>query len=646
MHISKKNQYVLLLKKFQNIINARKSQKKTIENSQSKNVDPELSTPNTELLEKLRKLESQNVDLKSASAKELEEMPHKLESQKNIQLKKPAQKTIVRKPIRDNANRSSFINKLKKSFSSKPKNKKSKLVFELKNLIIDDLNSYEILHSYQVGDCKVCIAKSKEGKVHYLIAEPPIDNIGKAIYTKLMHFLYVSLSSEFREKTTTKNLIKTKIFELSKEIGIYKHTAKIIDSLLYYIIRDSFGYGIIDVPMNDPNLEDIVEENFTKPVGVVHKKFGEYGILDTNIHFDSTEAANSFVQKLVQRTGKSLTAAVPYIDSMTKEGHRIAATFGNEVSLPGANFTIRKFSDEPYTITKLIEMGTLSPLMAAYLWILLDSKAFILVIGSTAAGKTTTIGAISSLINPQMKIITIEDTPELRLGHTHWQRLITRKSTSLFEDKYEVTMDDLVRLSLRSRPDFIVVGEVRGKEISSLIQAVSTGHGGLTSFHATDASSTLVRMESPPMNVHLSGQMLISVILRQNRLVDSDGSVSRKITEITEVIAEQNRIKLKTVMGFNAAKKEFYPSDLQELVANSVRLKEIALINGWNEEEIVNQLVTRICFLSAMLRNNQKDFGTVTKELAKFYYDPVQRCVSVLNTKSLGEFNYTRISAK
>jgi flagellar protein FlaI len=540
----------------------------------------------------------------------------------------------------------SLLNRIKKSFSAKPTTKKSKLIFELKNLTVENLESFEILHNYDVGQCKVYIAKSKEGKAFYLIDEPPIDMIGKAIYAKLMHFLYISLSSEFKDKKDAQDLIKKRIFELAKELGIYKHTAKIIDSLLYYVIRDSFGYGIIDVPMNDPNLEDIVEENYARPVGVVHKKFGEYGILDTNIKFQSAEAANSFVQKLVQRTGKSLTAAVPYIDSMTKEGHRIAATFGNEVSLPGANFTIRKFSDEPYTITKLIEMGTLSLTMAAYLWILLDSKAFILVIGSTAAGKTTTIGAISSLINPQMKIITIEDTPELRLGHTHWQRLITRKSTSMFEDKYEVTMDDLVRLSLRSRPDFIVVGEVRGKEISSLIQAVSTGHGGLTSFHATDASSTLVRMESPPMNVHLSGQMLISVILRQNRLVDSEGRVSRKITEITEIIPEQNKIRLNTIMGWDPAKGEFYPSDLQDLITNSVRLQEIAMINGWSQEEIVNQLVTRICFLSAMLRNGIRDFDTVTKELAKFYYDPLHRCICVLNTKSLGEFNYARISVK
>ncbi len=555
---------------------------------------------------------------------------------------------IADKPNDVPKNRSEFTfsHKLKKIFASKPKNKKSRLLFDLKNLTVDDLDAYEILSQYNVGDSKVFITKNVEGKVFYLISEPPIDSVGKAVYAKLMRYLYISLSSDLKEKSDAKEIIKKKIFELSKEIGIYRHTAKIIDSLLYYVMRDSFGYGIINVPMTDPNLEDILEENFTKPVGVVHKKFGEYGILDTNIKFNSMDAANSFVQKLVQRTGKSLTAAVPYIDSMTKDGHRIAATFGSEVSLPGANFTIRKFSDEPYTITKLIQMGTLNPMMAAYLWILLDSKAFILVIGSTAAGKTTTIGAISSLINPQMKIITIEDTPELRFGHTHWQRLITRKSTSMFEDKYEVTMDDLIRLSLRSRPDFIVVGEVRGKEISSLIQAVSTGHGGLTSFHASDSNSTLVRMESPPMNVHLSGQMLISVILRQNRLVDSSGNVVRKVTEITEVIPEQNKIRLKTVMGWDVSGNQFNPPDVKDLIDNSVRLKEIATINGWSEDEITNQLVTRMCFLSTMIARNETDFETVTKGLARFYYDPLQRSMSILNTTSLVEFNYAKISAK
>lgn len=532
------------------------------------------------------------------------------------------------------------------SFFSPSEDVKSKFIFQLANLSVENISDYEIFANYNVGKSKIYICKDKKGKMNYLINEPTIDNVGKAIYTKIMRFLYISLPSEIGNQQSTRIYLKKRIIEIGKKMKLEKHVIPIIDTLLYYVMRDAFGYGIIDVLMNDENLEDILEESFDKPVGIVHKKFGEYGILDTNINFNSMESTNSFVQKLVQRTGKSMTAAVPYIDSMTKEGHRIAATFGKEVSLPGPNFTIRKFSKKPYSIIKLLQMGTLSPLMAAYVWTLLDSKAFVLIIGSTAAGKTTTIGALTSLINPQMKITTIEDTPELRMGHTHWQRLITRKGSSIFSDKYEVTMNELVRLSLRSRPDYIVVGEVRGEEISSLIQAVATGHGGLTSFHASDANSTLVRMQSPPMNVHLSGQMLISSILQQNRLVSPDGKIIRRVTQITEIIPRQEKIELKKVMGWDAADMQFFPENVTELVEKSERLQEISMINGWTKNELTNQLMTRMCFLNRMVQNNISEFSKVTQELEKFYYDPLERYISVLSTKSLGEFSNEKVSEK
>lgn len=535
---------------------------------------------------------------------------------------------------------SGFLSPLEESKS------KSKIVFQLVNLSVKNLNDYEIFSSYDVGSSKVYICKNKDGKMDYLITEPPIDQVGKAIYAKIMRFLYISLPSQIESEQSMRIYLKQRIIEIGKKMKLEKQVIPIIDTLLYYVIRDAFGYGIIDVLMKDDNLEDIVEESFNNPVGIVHKSFGEYGILDTNISFRSMESVNSFVQKLVQKTGKSMTAAVPYIDSMTKEGHRIAATFGKEVSLPGPNFTIRKFSEKPLTITRLIQMGTISPLMAAYVWTLLDSKAFVLIIGSTAAGKTTTIGALNSMINPQMKITTIEDTPELRIGHVHWQRLITRKGSSIFSDKYEVTMNDLVRLSLRSRPDYIIVGEVRGEEISSLIQAVATGHGGLTSFHASNASATLVRMQSPPMNVHLSGQMLISSILQQNRLVTPDGKIVRRVTQVTEIIPRQNKIELKKVMGWDAATTQFYPEDVTKLVDQSERLQEISMINGWTREDLTNQIITRMCFLNRMVQNNVMEFEKVTKELEKFYYDPLEKYVSVLSTKSLGELNDEKFSER
>lgn len=528
----------------------------------------------------------------------------------------------------------SLSEKLNSIFSVDQTKNKSKIIFKLENLEIKNLEKYNVSFQYQINECQIYIATDDSGKMYYLIQEPIIDDIGKALFSKIMRFLYISVPSETANSKSLRVEMKRRIIEISKKLKIESLVIPIIDSLLYYAIRDSFGYGLIDVLMKDPNLEDIVEESFIKPVGVVHRQFGDHGILDTNIKFVTMDTANAFVQKLVQKTGKSMTAAVPYIDTMSKEGHRIAATFGKEISLPGPNFTIRKFSEKPFTITMLLEKGTLSPLMAAYVWLLLDSKAFVLVIGSTAAGKTTTIGAFSSLLNPQAKITTIEDTSELRIGHTHWQRLITRKASSMFSDKYEVSMNELIKLSLRSRPDYIIVGEVRGEEISSLIQAVATGHGGLTSFHASDADATLVRMESPPMNVHLSGQMLISTILRQSRLVEP-GGVVRRITEITEVIPEKKSIRLKHVLGWDTAKSKFYPDTVTDLIDNSERLKEIGIINGWDRKEIENQIVTRMCFLNKLFESNKIDFDIVTDELEKFHFDPLEKYLSVLNTKSL-----------
>ncbi|HXG74746.1 MAG TPA: type II/IV secretion system ATPase subunit [Candidatus Nitrosotenuis sp.] len=561
-----------------------------------------------------------------------------------LPIDKDAKDELVKKnvPMNGDAKKNTLFDKLGKLFSGKPK-KAVNLKFELHNVAVPELESYSIVSQYEVGDSKVYIAKDQAGKMHYLVSEPPIGDKGKAVYSKIMNYLFVSLSYELPEnEPDVRGFVRKKIIEISKELGLLSTTIKILDKLQYYVIRDSFGYGIIDVLMKDKNIEDIVEESFDKPVGVAHKEYGEYGILDTNIKFNSFELANSFVQKLVQRTGKSMTAAVPYIDTMTKDGSRIAATFGKEVSLPGPNFTIRKFSEEPYTITRLIELGTLNTLLAAYVWLLLEAKAFVLVIGSTAAGKTTTIGALSSLINPQMKITTIEDTPEIKIGHMHWQRLITRKSSGISEDKYEVTMDDLIKLSLRSRPDYIIVGEVRGKEISSLIQAVSTGHGGLTSFHAFDAASAFVRMESPPMNVHVGGQMLISALLHQKRIVDPDGKTSRRITEITEVVPKQNSISLNKVMEWDASSSQFVPTDIDEVISRSVRLKEIGIMNGWSHDEIASQLVTRMCFLSRMVNSGVRRFNDVTSELAKFYYDPVEKYMTVLNSSSLSDVERIR----
>lgn len=493
------------------------------------------------------------------------------------------------------------------------------ITFELHCLSAREyLDQASVLERYNIGQATVTIAERVDGKGLYLIEEPYMEESDRMLYTQLMKQMFLSakpVSNTPEEKIHA--YIRQQILDVSNSIGL-KNAQSILDKLMYYITRDMINYGIIGVPMQDPDVEDIMAENHSVNVGVIHRRFSEYGILDTNMVFNDANRMNAFVQKLVQRCSKTITAAVPYVDAITDEGHRISATFGREISLPGPNFTIRKFSLDPFTIANLLNFNTLNSLLAAYIWLLIDIKAFLLVIGPTAAGKTTTIGAVISMIHPAAKVITIEDTPELRIPHEHWQRLITRKGYSIFESKYDIDMNALVKLALRSRPDYIIVGEVRGEEASNLVQAVATGHGGITSFHASDARSALVRLASPPLNVHLAGQMLIWCLIRQNR-VTLNGKMVRRITDVTEVVPKDNSIELKKTFEWNPVNDTYLPGSVDELVRLSPRLREIMILKGYGEEALKQDLSRRKEFLEYLVAAKKERFVDVGGEFAKFY---------------------------
>ena len=508
-------------------------------------------------------------------------------------------------------------------FESKHKEKKNELSFQLHTLhsTRENFDDTELLSKYNVGPSAVSIVKNRYGKAMYFIDEPVMSEEESLLYSKIMKQMYLT-AQPLKDLTNDKahyNL-KKQILTLTKSYGISNSTRPIIDKLMYYVMRDTIEYGIISTLMNDSDIEDILSENYNFPVGIIHRKFQEFGVIDTNIHFSNATAMNSFVQRLVQRCEKTITAAVPFIDAITDEGHRVSATFGREISLPGPNFSIRKFSSDPYTIINLIKFNTLSPLMAAYLWLLIDVKGLILVVGPTASGKTTTLASLLAMIDPRLKITTIEDTPEIRLPHEHWQRLITRKSYSIVETKYDVDMGHLIKLALRSRPDYIVVGEVRGDEALYLTQAAATGHGGLTSFHATDAQSALVRLGSPPLNVELAGQMLIWGIVRQNR-VNISGKSERRVTHITEIIPTKNSIELRDIFTWNPNSDKHEPQNVDDLIKKSYRLKEIMKLKGSSENELKNDLLKRYTFLTNLISEGKTKYSDVANELSKFDFE-------------------------
>lgn len=315
---------------------------------------------------------------------------------------------------------------------------------------------------------------------------------------------------------------------------------------LYYLLRNMFGYNILTPLLLDHNVEDISSSGLNLPVYVYHRQF-EY--TPTNIIItkqmnmfgmiiDGEQLIDELVLRFISLANKTISVATPIADGILPKGDRIAATFRREVSANGSSFVIRRFSESPITILDLINSKVLSPEAAAYLWYAIDMKLSFMVIGVTGAGKTTVMNAILNLVKESMKIVSIEDIPEIRLAQDNWVQLYARPAYGGLGK--EVTLMDLLKLSLRYRPDIIVVGEIRGEEAYVLFQAISTGHGGATTFHAYDAESAVKRLMNEPLNIPSEWIPMMNIIVTVRRLPVYVGDkilLRRRAVAINEIVS-------------------------------------------------------------------------------------------------------------
>jgi flagellar protein FlaI len=390
--------------------------------------------------------------------------------------------------------------------------------------------------------------------------------------------------------------------------------------ILYYLQRDFLGFGHIHVIMNDPMIEDLSVNGLGTPVYVWHRK---YESMPTNLTFTDENALDNLIVKLTHLSSKHISTAYPILDAMLPGKDRLAATFKREVSPKGGSFTIRRFREEPFSIIDLIEMGTINDQIAAYLWMLIENRMTIAVIGGTGAGKTSTLNAIASLVKPQMKLVTVEEIPEMNVSHENWVQLVSRDSYGLGTSKTgEVTLFDLVRTSLRYRPDYIVVGEIRGEEAFVLFQALATGHGGLTTLHADSIDYAIKRLTSPPMNVAKIYVPLINVaaMIERVQLPKAHGNMTfgRRITALSEVL---DYGEYRTVAKWNPVDDTF-DLNFQE----SEQLLRLAARHGLTQQDAIAELNYR----AAMLKDLREKGIRKNVELSKFitnYYVQSQAAV-------------------
>jgi flagellar protein FlaI len=418
--------------------------------------------------------------------------------------------------------------------------------------------------------------------------------------------------------------LKEAFDDLIDDVG-FKIDDKSYYKIWYYIIRDFLYYDKITPLMFDTMLEDISCNGVQKYIYIFHRK---YTNLRTNIIFNDPDELDSFVVNLAQKCGKHISIAEPMIDATMPDGSRIQMTLGREVTDHGSTFTIRKFRDEPVTPIDLIAWKTFSSEQMAYLWLCIENKKSLIFAGGTASGKTTSMNAISLFIPRRSKIVTIEDTRELMLPHENWIPSVTRDA--FHGEKGAVDMYDLLRAALRQRPEYIIVGEVRGKEALTLFQAMATGHTTYSTLHADSISGAIHRLENPPIGVPRPMLEALDIISIQGQTYVGDRRVRRnlEIAEIVGLDAHTKMLRTSTVFQWDSVKDE------HSMVGTSRALEEIRRQRGWSVRELNEELERRKRVLEFMLSNGIRMFKDVSAVIHAYQVNP-ERAMKYLGVEEL-----------
>jgi flagellar protein FlaI len=389
------------------------------------------------------------------------------------------------------------------------------------------------------------------------------------------------------------------------------------ENILYRLNRDIVGLGPLEPVMRDPANEDIHVIGRQE----CHVDHEVYGMLETTVEWPSDEAYDQWLRNMGERIGDPVSDSDPIVDSTLPDGSRLSLIYSDDVSLKGPSLTIRQGVETPLSIFQITKWKTLSPRLSAYLWLCLENEQTVFVVGETASGKTTTLNSIFAFIPRDAKIYTAEDTAEVLPPHNTWQQLLTREGET--EDT-SVDMFDLVAAALRSRPDYIILGEVRGAEGRMAFQAAQTGHPVMLTFHASDIVSMIQRFTSEPINVPETFMGVADVALFQNRVKQGD-DVLRRVTSVQEIEGYSKE------MDGVVTRQAFYWDPVEDEIVfqgmnNSYVLEEqIATLLGYEDtREIYDELDFRASIIERAIQENIVGYHEVNELIEDFQRDGVE----------------------
>ncbi|MGB0652474.1 MAG: type II/IV secretion system ATPase subunit [Thermoplasmatota archaeon] len=391
-------------------------------------------------------------------------------------------------------------------------------------------------------------------------------------------------------------------------------------TLFYYLQRELVGLGKADAVLRDPFIEDVSCNGHGVPLYVFHRVFGS---MKTSVLYESELELNRYILKLAQTAGKHVSIYQPILDATLQDGSRINLTLGTEVTRKGSTFSIRKFQQDPISPIDLIQLGSMSAHQCAYLWSLIEAKRSILVSGGTASGKTTLLNALGMFIRPEDKIVSIEDTPEVHLSHTNWIQSVSRAGYGIGGggsggDAGAISLFDLLVAALRQRPEYVLVGEVRGKEASTLFQAISTGHAAMATIHAASFEELLNRIENDPMNIPRALIEALDTVIFPGQVI-ANGNRARRLRLVTEVIEMDPASKNMITNDVFAWRPE--KDDIRYL-GRSFVLERIGKAQGRSIDQVTAEVERKAAYLKMMQDAGINYFKDVTKQINAYYLDP------------------------
>jgi flagellar protein FlaI len=457
---------------------------------------------------------------------------------------------------------------------------------------------------------------SQNLSLRYLLMEPTLNEEEKKILEKIKEILFQTLDVDLRSLGSREQAEEWLRGRISKTAKDYKINIEegALDKIQYYLVRDLIDFGKIDPLMHDHMIEDISCDGPGIPIYVWHRR---YESIPTNVVFEAEEELDSFVVRLAYLAGKHISIANPMLSASLSDGSRIQLSYGREVTRKGSTFSIRRFRADPLTVVDLITLNTMTYEMAAWFWFVIEKKANILIGGGTASGKTTTLNSLCAFIPANSKIITIEDTAELNLPNENWISSVARTGfgTSGLAD---ITLYDLLKAAMRQRPDYVIVGEVRGEEAFTLFQAMATGHGGLSSLHCDSPVSAFSRLESEPMNIPKTLLTILDVVLMTSKVRIGDQTTRRvsNIVEIVELDPVSREVVTNDVFRWEPAK------DIFEYSGRSVLIDRIMKDQGLTKEYVSQELERRKILLEWMGLNKIRRFNEVGNMIKDYYADP------------------------